>query len=80
MVALTDKEKQVIDLIGSLPPERRRLVLYELARDSASAWQRNTAYAEEQLRNLAAARNLKWDQMDDEQRQDFVNDLLSEEN
>ena len=43
MVALTDTEKQVISLIAALPPERRRLVLYELARDSAAAWERNTA-------------------------------------
>jgi hypothetical protein len=79
MVALTDTEKHVLDLISSLPPERRRLMLYELARDSEAAWDRNTAFAEGQLRKLASARHLDWNQMDDEQRQDFISDLLAED-
>jgi len=78
MVALTEKERQVLDLIGSLPPERRRLLLHELAKDSDAAWRRNTALAETQLRNLATGRGLTWDEMDDEQRQDFVCGLLRE--
>ena len=79
MVALTAQEKQVLDVIGTLPPDRRRLLLYELAKDSEAAWQRNTSYAEAQLGKLAAARGMDWVQMDDEQRQDFVSDLLHED-
>lgn len=78
MVALTEKEQQVLELIGSLPPDWRRLLLYELARDSEVAWNRNTAYAEQQLRTLAAAKGIDWEQLDDGQRQDFVSDLLRE--
>lgn len=78
MVALTDTEKKVLDLIGSLPPERRRLVLYELAKDSQAAWRRNSEFAENQLRKLAESRGLRWDEMNDEQRQDFVCDLMHE--
>jgi len=53
-------------------------MLYELAKDSEAAWRRNTAYAEGQLRKLAAGKGVDWDQMDDEARQDFVSDLLHE--
>jgi len=79
MVALTDEEKHVLDIIGTLPAERRRLLLYELAKDAPAAWQRNTAYAEEQLQARAAARGMDWNQMSDEQRQDFVCILLRED-
>lgn len=76
MVTLNEQKQQVVDIIGTLPPERRRLMLYELAKDSQQAWQRNCAYAEQQLRRLAAERGENWDQMNDEQRQRFVDDLL----
>ena len=78
MVALTEKEQQVLNIIGSLPPDRRRLLLYAIAQDSEVAWQRNAAYAESQLRQLASSRGLDWNQLDDEQRQDFVRELLRE--
>jgi len=76
MVALTAQEKQVLEVINTLPPERRRLLLYELARDSETAWKRNTAYAEAKLHKLAAQRGMDWEQMDEEARQDFVAELL----
>jgi hypothetical protein len=76
MIALTQDEQHVLDLIRKLPAERQRLVLYELAKDSPMAWERNTAYAESQLRDLATKRNLNWDAMGDQQRQDFIEDLL----
>jgi hypothetical protein len=79
MVALTEQERQVLDIIGTLPADRRRLVLYELAKDSEQSWQRNTAYAEEQLRRLAAERGQTWDDMNDQQRQMLVDDLLHED-
>jgi hypothetical protein len=79
MVTLNDQERQVVDIIGTLPADRRRLVLYELAKDSRKAWQQNAAYAEDQLRRLAGERGENWDQMDDEQRQRFVDDLLHED-
>ncbi len=79
MVTLNEQERQVLDIISTLSTDRRRLVLYELARDSEDAWQRNTAYAEQQIRTLAGKRGQDWDRMNDEQRQRFVDDLLHEE-
>lgn len=79
MVTLNEQERQVLDIIGTLSAERRRLVLYELARDSKEAWRQNAAYAEQQMHRLAGERGQDWDQMDDQQRQRFVDDLLHEE-
>ena len=79
MVTLNEQERQVLDIIGTLSAERRRLVLYELARDSKEAWQQNAAYAEQQLHRLAGERGQDWDRMDDQRRQQFVDDLLHEE-
>ncbi len=36
-------------------------------------------YAEAQLRKLSASRSLDWDKMTDEERIDFVDDLIHEE-
>jgi hypothetical protein len=79
MVTMNEQERHVLDIIGTLSAERRRLVLYELARDSKEAWQRNTDYAEQQMRRLAGERGQDWDWMNDEQRQRFIDDLLHEE-
>ena len=79
MVTLNEQERQVLDIIGTLSAERRRLVLYELAKDSKEAWEQNAVYAEQQLRRLAGERGQDWDRMDDERRQRFVDDLLHEE-
>jgi hypothetical protein len=76
MVVLNANEKQVLDLIYNIPADRRRLILYELAKGSETAWQKNTTLAETQLHKLAAERGINWDEMDDDQRQDFVADLL----
>ncbi len=78
MAPLTQDEKRALEIIGRLPPARRRAILYELARDAEAAWKRNTAFAEEQLRRIAFERGRDWDQMNDDQRQDFVSELLAE--
>ena len=36
-------------------------------------------YAEAQLRKLSASRSLDWDKMTDEERMDFVDDLIHED-
>lgn len=78
MVALTEQEQQVVSLFQRLPPERRRLVILEMARTDPDGWKRLRPLGEQRLRELAAARGKSWERMDDQQRQDFVVELLDE--
>jgi hypothetical protein len=79
MIALTKEEKEVVDQFQQLPPERQRYVMLQMFRTDADRWQSYQKEGEQQLRKLAAERNKDWDKLDDEQRQDLVNDLLHED-
>ena len=59
------KDKQLIrrDTINQTDAERKALM----------------DYAEAQLRKLSASRGLDWDRMSDEERIDFVDDLIHED-
>jgi len=72
MVALTQQEKQVVDLFRRLEPGRRRYVLLEMAQTDPEAWKRYQSQGELRLRALARQMGLDWDQMDDLEKQDFV--------
>lgn len=79
MVALTPQEKDVVARFQQLPPERQRYLMLVMFRTDADRWRRYQAEGEQRLRGLAAERGLDWDRLDDEQRQEFVNDLLHED-
>jgi hypothetical protein len=79
MVALTPQEKEVVNRFQQLPPERQRFLMLLMLRTDPDRWRRYQADGERQLRARAAERGLDWDRLDDEQRQDFVNDLLHED-
>ena len=77
MVALTEQERQVVELFRSLDPRRRRYVLLEIARADLNGWRRYQREGEAQLRELARRKGLHWDHLDDEQRQDFIEQLAA---
>lgn len=75
--SLTDK--QVIDLVKQLPPERKRIVLLALAEDIQTRREAYTEYATKQLRILCAKHGLNWDSMSEEEREAFIDDLIHED-
>jgi hypothetical protein len=79
MVALDEREQQALNIIRTLPPERQRMILYELAKNAKSDWQRSSLHAEQQLRNLASERGKDWDKMNDDERLEFVCELQHED-
>ena len=79
MIALTDQEKRVVEMFRSLDPQRRRHVLLEMVRAHADGWKQFQDQAEARLRELARASGVDWDQLDDEQRQDFIERLNDSE-
>jgi hypothetical protein len=79
MVALTDQEKDVVDRFRQLPPERQRHVMLAMFGADPDGWKSLQPQGERQLAKLASQRGLDWASMSDEQRQDFVNDLVHED-
>jgi hypothetical protein len=79
MPILELSDAQVVDLVKQLPPERRRVALLALAAGAAQRRDERMHFAEGQLRRHAALRGPEWDKMSDDQRQDFIDDLLHED-
>jgi hypothetical protein len=72
-------DAQVVELVKQLPPERQRAALLALAAGAAGRREERMQYAEGQLRRISAERGLEWDEMSEDQREDFVDDLLHED-
>jgi hypothetical protein len=69
----------VVELLKQLPPERQRAALLVLAEGAAQRRQDRSQYAEAQLRRVAADRGREWDKMPEDEREDFIDDLLHED-
>ncbi len=79
MPSVTLTNDQVVELVQQLPPAQKRLVLLTLAGDAQARRTERMAYAEERLRERAAARGLAWDDLDEDARELFIDDLLHED-
>lgn len=79
MVALTQQEREVVDLFQRLPLERQREVMLAMFHTDPDRWRRYQPEGEAELRKLAAERGLDWDKLDDDGRQNFVDQLLHED-
>jgi hypothetical protein len=79
MVQLTLENDQVFQLFRQLPAQMRRELLLELASRESRQRDLRTKEAEDRFRHLAKERGLNWEQMDDDQRLEFVDDLVHED-
>ena len=79
MPILELSDAQVMELVKQLPPERQRAALLALAAGSAHGREERILNAEERLRRISAERGLEWDNMSEDQREAFVDDLLHED-
>jgi len=79
MPILELSDAQVVELLKQLPPERQREALLALAAGATQQREERMQYAEGQLRRVSAERGLEWDKLSEEQRQDFIDDLLHED-
>jgi hypothetical protein len=79
MPTLELTDEQVLQLVKQLPPERQRAALLALAAGAAAHRADRMKYAEEQLRRQSAKRGLDWDDMSEEEREAFSDDLIHED-
>lgn len=79
MPTLKLTDEQVIELVKQLPKEQQeRLFEYLLVKESP-VWNEITRYGEESARQVAAKRGRSWDAMSEEEKEDFVNELVHED-
>lgn len=71
--------EQIVSLYAQLEPQVQRTLLYALAESTASVRQERMGLAEAALRRRATERGLYWDEMDEDQRLSFVDDLVHED-
>ncbi len=76
VLELTDE--QVISLVRQLPANRKRTALLALAEDAEARCDERLRFGEAQLRQLCAERGLNWDNLPEDQREEFVDRLLHE--
>lgn len=79
MATLTLTNDQVTDLIQQLPPDRQPSVLLLLAEQGQQRRKERLTYAETQLRGLSTARGLDWDALQEEEREQLIDDLIHED-
>lgn len=76
-VVLTNE--QVVELIKQLPAEDKRAILGALAAEQEAWWEETVTEGEGQLRRLCTERGRDWDRMSEEERENFVDDLIHED-
>ena len=76
-IALTTQ--QIIGYIQQMSPEERFKALRVLARSTPEGRELQMKHSESSIRQECAQRGLDWDAMDDEERLDFINDIIHED-
>lgn len=71
--------EQVIEFIHQMPPKEKRAVLIALAEKASLGQEERMKYAESQVRQLCASRGLNWDTMTEDEREDFIDNLVHED-
>ena len=79
MPTLQLTDDQVVELFRQLSPNQKQAVLVALATDSAADREARLRTTEDALRRVAAQRERNWDQMTEDERLDFVDDLVHED-
>ncbi|OQY96495.1 MAG: hypothetical protein B6D41_05120 [Chloroflexi bacterium UTCFX4] len=79
MVTLTLSAEQVIQLVKQLPPKDKQTVLDALSMERNLWWDTMLEQGEKKMHQLAREGGLSWDQMDEQARLDFVDNLFHED-
>lgn len=69
---------QVAQLVKQLPEADKSRIYADLREERWKAWTAQADYMQEGLRTAAAERGRHWDQMSEEEQEDFIQDLCEE--
>ena len=70
---------QIVSFVQQMPPEERQALLFTIAEQAAANRASRMARAEDNLRQLCAARGLNWDTMTEDEWEELVDNLIHED-
>jgi hypothetical protein len=79
MPTLKLTDEQVIELVKQLPPEQQEVLFQFLLTKQWGAWVDLSRYGEERARMAAARRGRNWEEMTEDEREAFIDDLVHED-
>ncbi|PHJ60442.1 hypothetical protein VF14_14830 [Nostoc linckia z18] len=78
MATLNLNVEQVITLVKQLAIPEQRMILQAIKAEQDSWWQNRLDYGELQIRSLSTTRGLNWDIMTEQEREEFIDNILYE--
>ncbi len=78
MVTLTLSDQQIVDLVRQLSPVSKQAILEALLIEREIWWDALLTQNEHKLSDLTKQRGLDWNQLSEDERENFVDDLLHE--
>ncbi len=79
MAPAPDVEQQLREWLNQLAPEHKQVLWRMLTDENQFARQSRIEHAEVHLRDLCKTRQLNWDKLDERARENFLDDLIREE-
>ena len=78
MATLQLNIEQVITLVKQLAIPEQRMILQAIKVEQDAWWQNRLEQGELQMRSLSTTRGLNWDIMSEQEREEFIDDLMHE--
>lgn len=78
MALIEISDEQVIELAKKLPDNKRQELLKILITQPWESWQKLTEDSTEKVRLVCQERGYDWDSMTEEEREEFIDNLLHE--
>ncbi len=79
MVTLSLSDDQVVELVKQIPYEKQKILFQFLLEQQQQRWQELSLEGQAGARIAAAERGKDWDEMSEEEKEDFINDLVHED-
>jgi len=79
MPTLELTDEQVINLANQLPPDQQESLFQSLLLKRWETWVNLSHYGEERARIATAQRGRNWDAMAEDEREEFIDDLIHED-
>jgi hypothetical protein len=79
MATLNLNIEQVITLVKQLAIPEQRMILQAIKVEQDTWWQNRLDYGELQMRFLSTTQGLNWDIMTEQEREEFIDNILHEQ-
>jgi transposase len=78
MPSLTLSNEQVVELVKQLPQEQKTEIFRFLLLSQWQEWQSLSSYGTDKVKLIARERGYNWKKMTEEEREDFIDEVVHE--